>query len=183
MLKMSQTKPNKKFLMKVQDNINMKLFLQLIFFVSLPFFSLSQDKLPISAIKNHLKHCAEISDTTENFFIKKMCGNDTISIYSFCSKYVHKYWFLLLKENNFYTILNCNEFIQEWESLDKIFSKLNPSLNYTSISLIIWQYKLNADYHPTPPFPDLKPHKKSNSANLVYPPRKLYITEPFYFVD
>lgn len=162
-----------------------KTILQLSLLISFPFLLLSQNKLPIGTIKNHLKRCAEISDTSENIFIKKMCGNDTVAIYWFGSRQVHKYWFLLLKDTNHYTILNCNKFTQEWEALDKVLTKLNPDANYTYLSQILWQYKLNQDYHPSPPFGNLKKLKNSNGKLLkpTYLPRKVYETKPFNFVQ
>lgn len=148
-----------------------------------PAVLLSQDKLPKSVMKSHLLNSSELSDTSDSIFIKKMSGNDSISIYSFCSNYNHKYWFLLLKNHNHYTILNCNDFNEEWKALDSFFSRLEVELNYETISKILWQYKLNADYHPTPPYPNLKKLKdvNGNIQKSIYPPRKIVVTEPFIF--
>ena len=148
-----------------------------------PIALFSQDKLPKRIMKNHLFKSSELSDTSESIFIKKMSGNDSISIYSFCSNYVHKYWFLLLKNHNHYTILNCSDFNEEWAALDSIFSKIEVEPNYKTVSNVLWLYKLNADYHPTPPYPNLKKLKdvNGNIQKSIYPPRKLVLTKPFLF--
>ena len=132
-----------------------------------------------------LQHPQEVTHLylTKSIFIKKMSGNDSISIYSFCSNYVHKYWFLLLKNHNHYTILNCSDFNEEWEELDNIFSKLETKPNYETISNVLWLYKLNADYHPTPPYPNLKKIKDANGniQKSIYPPRRLVVAKSFIF--
>jgi len=136
-------------------------------------------KLPEKQMKTHLILSGEISNEKETMFTTKMCGNDSIAIYFFGNNSPHGYYFLLLKNSDKYVILNGDNVINEWEELDKIYSKIQVSLNYQSVESLMSLYIHNQNYHKTPPMPSLKSFEAANKSS--YPPRKIINTKPFYF--
>lgn len=149
----------------------------------------SQEKLPFTQMINHLVTSNELSYTNDvneeltHFVCKKYCGNAEIALYVFSSSSVHHYEFLLIKNKNKYQILNCDNFISEWATIDITLSLIEHDLEYYNLKAIIELYVLNSNYHPTPPYGNLKKLKDSN-GNLMkstYPPRKLVETSPFIF--
>jgi hypothetical protein len=118
-----------------------------------------------------------------NIFLTKLCGNDSICIYRFGEGSSHAYWYLLLKDKNEYRILNCNNFLDDYNYIDLILMKIKDQISYDDIDHIISNYYHNENYHPTPPFPNLR--NKTNDLNQKpnYPARQLIETKPFIFID
>ena len=117
-----------------------------------------------------------------NIFLTKLFGNDSICIYRFGEGSPHAYWYLLLKDKNEYRILNCSNFLDDFNYIDSILKKAKDIISYDNIENIISNYYHNENYHPTPPFPNLRNKTKELNQKPNYPARQVVETKPFIFI-
>lgn len=152
-------------------------------------FVLKAQNLPKQEIVSHLVKSHEIDFTNSieasynNIHVNPIFDHDSVAMYVFFCNSVHRYQFLLLKSSSKYLILNCADFIPEYKIIKDFYG-----VSYRKFILDRWiniinVFEENFDYHPTPPYPNLKKLKDANGniQKSIYPPRKLIHTEPFIF--
>jgi len=142
-------------------------------------------KLPMKQVVAHLTSVGEIppqenwQDALQNMTIGKMFSVDSVALYLFSSTYIHRYKFFLVKDRDSFQILNCDNFIPEYEIMEKVYTgRAKDSLDHYLTS-IIEHYKANYNYHQTPPILDLT----SKNREPYYLPRKIVKTQPFFFKE
>lgn len=134
-------------------------------------------QLPEKRMFNHLEKADE---GPSKISVVKLFKTMDQGLYNFSSGSVHYYNFILLQKADTFQILNCNDFIEEYTLMEKWFTgNAQDSVRHYIIP-IIGLYQHNNDYHPTPPYPDLKT-KKQKDKKLTYPPRKMPLTAPFVY--
>lgn len=144
--------------------------------------------LPLKEVITHLIEVEEIAseekwqDAISNVELSKVFDNSKKGLYIFSDASVHHYSFLLLKSNDTFLILNCNDFIKEYEiMINHFYYDVQDTFN-KYLPNIIQQYIHNQNYHKTPPMPILGAQKtKQDKPN--YPIRKLINTSIFYYRD
>lgn len=142
--------------------------------------------LPLEEIITHLIEVDEIAsekkweDAIPKVQITNIFVTSNKGLYNFSNTSVHRYSFLLLKSNDSFLILNCNNFLNEYEiMINQFFNEVKDSFNFY-LPNIIQLYIDNQNYHKTPPMPILDT-KELMQHEQNYPKRKIKNTSKFYY--
>lgn len=121
-----------------------------------------------------------ISGRSYSIYCTNIWDTDTTAIYTFGKNSNHRYDYLLLKDQNKYVILNGENFLNEWQSINKLISRQNIKPPYNIISIIIDLYQKNNNTHSGMPLPVLR-DSATGKMEMEYPPRMLFHTSPFFY--
>lgn len=125
---------------------------------------------------------SRISSASYSMFCTKIWDADTVGIYIFGQNSTHNYYYMLLKNKTHYTILNCHDFMEEWQSINTVINKTAVKPDYHTISKIINCFINNRDSHPVIPMPKSR-DSITGKIEMEYQPRRLYHTAPFYYPE